>query len=117
MDRLKWNTPETNVTITDEMAEKASTLNFIANWSNEGDTTWQRDFIYTLDDTANTIICTRYINNQAESVTVPASAVINGKTYSTVLSYGYCGVFQNKSTDKDQLNLNSITIEKGVKNR
>ena len=48
------------------------------------DTTWQKDFEYTLDESDQYIQLGKYLGD-ATNLTVPAKAAVNGKEYTTYL--------------------------------
>ena len=79
-----------------------SRLKEIYDWST---TTWYNKYTYTLDNTNNFIILTKY-NGKEETVFVPKQAIISGKTYKTKISNDLFN--GNKS-------IRYVTFEDGIK--
>ena len=81
-----------------------------------GDTTWQDDFQYTLDESAGTITLNKY-TGESDDVTVPGKAVIGGKEYQTCLkdvsaSRGNDPIFP---TAAPRYSYGTIKFEEGVR--
>ena len=79
-----------------------SRLKEIYDWST---TTWYNKYTYTLDNTNNFIILTKY-NGKEETVFVPKQAIISGKTFKTKISNDLFN--GNKS-------IRYVTFEDGIK--
>ena len=91
-------------TVKNIITENGATVTLYAQW--ESEVGWLNDYLYTVDETAQTITCTEYKNTTSTNAVVPASTVVNGKEYKTALSGN---VFCDRSA------LKSISIEEGVK--
>ena len=72
---------------------------------NDPDTTWQEDFTYT--KSGGSIVLSKY-NGSATDLTVPATATIDGSTYTVKLNEDCSRFFQYKS------NLKTVTFAPGV---
>ncbi len=75
-----------------------------------GDTVWQNDYDYSLNEGDHTISLKKYTGSSSD-ITVPAKAIINGTEYGTVL----VGEQTTYSSHCFDLNVTSFAVENGVK--
>jgi surface protein len=103
--------------------EEAATIEAPQRVSAAADTTWQKDYTYVLSKAGaarDTIRLYQY-NGSATNIYLPGTAVIDGKTYSTVIGGNYesdpdtgDGYYQSIWCVDDISDIDSLTFGKGV---